>query len=61
MSRRQMQNATKAIDDALDRLTSGEWSEARTRVFLSSVGMSDRTIDNLLSELLEEVIEGDDD
>jgi hypothetical protein len=56
-----MQNATKAIDDALDRLTSGEWSEARTRVFLSSVGMSDRTIDNLLSELLEEVIEGDDD
>jgi capsid protein len=61
MSRRQMQNATKAIDDALDRLTSGEWTEARTRVFLSSVGMSDRTIDNLLSELLEEVIEGDDD
>jgi lambda family phage portal protein len=61
MSRRQMQNATKAIDDALDRLTSGEWTEARTRVFLSSVGLSDRTIDNLLSELLEEVIEGDDD
>lgn len=55
MSRRQLQNATKAVDDAIDRLRTGEWSETRTRVFLSSVGFSDRTINSLLDEVLEEI------
>jgi lambda family phage portal protein len=51
MSRLQMQRNMKAIDDALNKLSSGEWTESRARVFLSSIGLTDKTIDNLLSEL----------
>lgn len=52
LSRRQLQNNSKAIDDALNKLSSGEWSETRTRLFLSSVGLNDRTIRELLDEIL---------
>jgi len=53
VSRRQLQRNTKAIDDAFQKLSTGEWTEARARVHLSSVGMTDRTIDNLLSEVTQ--------
>lgn len=55
LSRRQLQRNMAAIDDAIENLRTGQWSETRTRVFLSSVGLSDRTVNNLLSEVLEEV------
>ena len=38
----------KAIDDALAKLGSGEWTVARARVFLGSVGLTAQTIDALL-------------
>jgi lambda family phage portal protein len=60
MSRSQLKRNMAAIDDALDNLQNGTWTETRTRVFLSSVGMSERTIDNLLDELLESAVEDAD-
>jgi lambda family phage portal protein len=50
ISRQQLNRNLKAIDDAITKLESGEWSISRARVFLSSIGLTDRTIDNLLSE-----------
>ena len=50
ISRQQLQRNTKAIDDALAKLSSGEWTVTRVRVFLSSVGMSEKSIDGLISE-----------
>lgn len=40
----------KAIDDALAKRSSGEWTDARTRVFLSSIGLTEKTIANLLDD-----------
>lgn len=54
MSRQQLTRNMKAIDDAIAKIESGEWSPARARVFLSSVGLTQRTVDNLLHEYEEQ-------
>jgi lambda family phage portal protein len=48
MKRSQLINNNKAIDDALGKLGSGEWTVKRARVFLASVGLTAQTIDALL-------------
>ena len=55
MTRSQLKRNMAAIDDALENLRDGTWTETRTRVFLDSVGMKPRTIDNLLNEIVDEV------
>jgi lambda family phage portal protein len=50
MSRLQLNRNMRAIDDALAKLASGEWTASRTRVFLSSLSLTERTIENLLAE-----------
>jgi lambda family phage portal protein len=42
-----------AMEDAFEKLTSGEWSENRARVHLRMVGITETAIDNLLSEFTE--------
>lgn len=61
MSRRQMHNSTKAIDDALENFTTGKWSYTRTQVFLSSIGLKQATIVALLDEIAEDIMGDDDD
>jgi len=67
MSRRQMHNATKAIDDAIHHFSAGEWTRTRTGLFLSSLGLKQTTIDALLDEIdddadeLEDIEEGEYD
>lgn len=53
MSRRQMINSNKAIDDALSNIESGTWTIARARIFLSQLGLGARTIEALLNEFIE--------
>lgn len=53
MSRRDMINSNKAIDDALANVESGTWTIARARIFLSQMNLSARTIDALLNEFNE--------
>jgi hypothetical protein len=40
----------KGIDDALGKVQTGEWSISRARIFLSALGLTVRTVDNLLRE-----------
>jgi lambda family phage portal protein len=61
MSRRQMHNATKAIDDAIHHFAAGEWTRTRTALFLSSLGLKQKTIDALLDEIAEDLAEEDAD
>lgn len=50
LSRQQLKRQMAAIDDGLNKVASGEWSIARARVFYGSIGLTEKTIDNLLSE-----------
>jgi hypothetical protein len=54
MSRLQLTRNTRAIDDTLNKLDQGVWTTSRARVFLESLGLKERTIDNLLSEYEEQ-------
>lgn len=54
MSRLQLTRNTRAIDDTLNKLDQGVWSSSRARVFLESLGLKERTIDNLLAEYEEQ-------
>lgn len=55
MSRRQMHNATRAIDDAIEHFSAGEWTRTRTGLFLSSLGLKQATIDALLDEIADDL------
>jgi lambda family phage portal protein len=55
MSRLQLQRNMKAIDDAVAKVASGEWTVNRARVFLSSLGLTERTVNALLDELPADV------
>jgi hypothetical protein len=50
MSRLQLNRNMKGIDDALSKLSTGEWTVSRARIFLSALGLTVRTVDNLLRE-----------
>ncbi len=50
ISRSQLKNNVKAIDDALEKYTSGEWTLSRTRIFLRSIGLKTETIAELLDD-----------
>jgi lambda family phage portal protein len=53
MNRQQVKRNMAAMEDAFNKLTSGEWSENRARVHLRMVGITETAIDNLLAEFLE--------
>lgn len=55
MSRLQLTRNTRAIDDTLNKLDQGVWTSSRARVFLESLGLKERTIDNLLAEYEEQL------
>jgi hypothetical protein len=55
MARLQLQRNMKAIDDAVAKVASGEWTVNRARVFLSSLGLTERTVNALLDELPADV------
>lgn len=61
MSRRQMHNATKAIDDAINNFSAGKWTRTRTGLFLSSLGLKQTTIEALLDEIDEDAEGLDED
>jgi capsid protein len=50
ISRQQLVRNNKAIDDAISKRSTGEWSDARARVFLSSIGLTEKTINALLDD-----------
>lgn len=50
LSRQQLKRQMAAIDDGLAKVASGEWTTQRARVFYGSIGLTEKTIDNLLSE-----------
>jgi capsid protein len=50
LSRADLKNRMRAIDDAIDRYAAGEWSASRFKVFLRSVGLKEQTIDELLHD-----------
>ncbi len=54
MSRLQLTRNTRAIDDTLNKIEQGVWTTSRARVFLESLGMKPRTIENLLAEYEEQ-------
>jgi hypothetical protein len=54
MSRLQLTRNTRAIDDTLNKIEQGVWTTSRARVFLESLGMKERTINNLLAEYEEQ-------
>jgi len=54
MSRLQLTRNSRAIDDTLSKIDEGVWSTRRARVFLESLGLKTRTIDNLLAEYEEQ-------
>lgn len=53
MTRQQVRRNMAAMEDAFEKLSSGEWSENRARVHLRMVGITETAIDNLLSEFVE--------
>ena len=53
MTRQQVRRNMAAMEDAFEKLSSGEWSENRARVHLRMVGITETAIDNLLSEFTE--------
>lgn len=53
MSRLQLQRNMKGIDDAMNKLSTGEWTETRARVHLRSLGLQPQTIDDLLGEMID--------
>ncbi len=59
ISRQQLKRNMQAIDDAIDKIATGEWTTQRATIFLSSIGLSDRTIQNLLDDVeTPEVVSG---
>lgn len=58
LGRRQWTNNTKAIDDVLQRLISGEASETKARALLGTLGLSDAKIDALILDAKDGVIDG---
>ena len=50
MGRRQFQNNRKAIDDVLNELISGAISEAKARVFLNDIGLSEAQVAALIKD-----------
>jgi hypothetical protein len=50
----QLTRNSRAIDDTLSKIDEGVWSTRRARVFLESLGLKTRTIDNLLAEYEEQ-------
>lgn len=52
--RSSVKNASRAIDEAISKVQSGEWTPLRAKVYMSSVGWKDATIDALLSEVVSE-------
>ena len=54
MSRLQLTRNSRAIDDTLNKIEEGVWTTRRARVFLESLGLKSRTIDNLLAEYEEQ-------
>lgn len=50
LSTLQFRRNRKAIEETLDQLAAGTISEAKARVFLSSIGMSDSNIDMLVAD-----------
>ena len=54
MSRLQLTRNSRAIDDTLNKIEEGVWTTRRARVFLESLGLKSRTIDNLLAEYDEQ-------
>ena len=57
--RRQFQNNQKAIGDLLNSMISGDMSEARVRVGLSSLGLSSGNIDLLIEDALDGTVDTD--
>jgi lambda family phage portal protein len=57
LSRLQWSRNRKAIEDVLSELASGVISEAKARVFLSSVGMSTTNIDVLVADALDGTVD----
>jgi hypothetical protein len=51
----------KGIDDALSKLSTGEWTVSRARIFLSALGLTVRTVDNLLREFETADVQVDSD
>lgn len=54
MSRLQLTRNWRAIDDTLNKIEQGVWTTSRARVFLESIGLKERTINNLLAEYEEQ-------
>lgn len=54
MSRLQLTRNWRAIDDTLNKIEQGVWTTSRARVFLESIGLKERTINNLLDEYEEQ-------
>jgi len=54
MSRLQLTRNWRAIDDTLNKIEQGVWTTSRARVFLESLGLKERTINNLLAEYEEQ-------
>jgi hypothetical protein len=61
MSRLQLNRNMKGIDDALGKVQTGEWSISRARIFLSALGLTVRTVDNLLREFETADVQVDSD
>lgn len=57
LSRRQFSNNSKAIDDILNRLIAGEASEAKARALLSGLGLTPATIDTLILDAKDGVVD----
>lgn len=57
LSRLQWGRNRKAIDDVLSDLASGDMSEAKARVFLSSIGMAPESIDALVNDAMDGTID----
>lgn len=66
ISRQQWNRNRKAINEVLQELAAGTTSETRARVFLGSVGLSDKAVNDLIADALDgtvetlEVVEGVD-
>jgi capsid protein len=57
LSRLQWSRNRKAIEDVLSELADGAISEAKARVFLSSVGMSTANVDALVADALDGTVD----
>jgi hypothetical protein len=57
ISRQQWNRNRKAINEVLQELAAGATSETRARVFLGSVGLSDKAVNDLITDALDGTVE----